>query len=72
MEIGQRVRIKESHYLAEIFTGVCEILKIKPMYSTEKYLIRTLGEEKNLVWVYENELMEISELRNKNLEQLGI
>ena len=72
MQIGQRVRLKESHYLAEIFTEVCEILKIKPMYSTKKYLIRTLGEEKNLVWVYENEVMEISELRNKSLEQLGI
>ena len=79
MKIGDIVEIKSDHHLKEFFPGACVVLKLqskgRPLFFRERIFISTLAEkegERNLTWVYEDELLTKSERRDSILKSIGI
>ncbi len=79
MKIGDIVRFKEDNYFSKIIEGQCIIDDIKTFQFSNKptrYHIKTLNKDSDgscrMTWVDENEIVSISDIRNKKLNDLGI
>jgi hypothetical protein len=77
MKIGDIVEIKSDHHLKEFFPGACVVLEIafKERPLRQRMFISTLAEkegERNLTWVYDDELLTKSERRDSILKSIGI
>jgi hypothetical protein len=80
MKVGDIVKFKEDHYLAEVIPGLLIVDKVKKFqFRTNKqnrYHIITLNKDsdgsRRMTWVDEPEVISISEIRNYKLKSLGI
>lgn len=80
MKVGDIVKFKEDHYLTEVIPGPLIVDEVKKFqFRTNKqnrYHIITLNKDSDgshrMTWVYEHEVISISEIRNDKLKSIGI
>jgi len=80
MKVGDIVKFKEDHYLAEVIPGPLIVDEVKKFqFRTNKqnrYHIITLNKDSDgshrMTWVDKSEIISISEIRNDKLNKLGI
>ncbi len=80
MKVGDIVKFKKDHHLAEVIPGPLIIDEVKKFqFRTNKqnrYHIITLKKDSDdshrMTWVYEHEVISISEIRNDKLKSIGI
>ena len=80
MKVGDIVKLKEEHYLFDLFNGPCivdEVIKFELRVNKKnRYHIKTLNKDSDdsnsMVWVDEDEVISISNIRDKKLKELGI
>jgi hypothetical protein len=87
MKVGDIVRLKEEHHLSTFLVGYCIIFgKIQGKVHSNgivlrsrkknRYHIKTLNKnsdgDHSMTWIYEDEVISISEIRNLKLNELGI
>ncbi len=80
MKVGDIVKFKEDHHLAEVIPGPLIVDEVKKFqFRTNKqnrYHIITLNKDSDgshrMTWVDEHEVISISEIRNDKLKSIGI
>ena len=80
MNIGDVVKFKPKNFLSKVFKGLCiiddlKVFKFRPD-KPNRYHIKTLNKDKDgshrMVWVDEDEIISISDIRDQKLKKLGI
>ena len=80
MKVGDIVRLKEEHHLSTFLVGYCIVDDVRKFQirvnKKNRYHIKTLNKnsdgEHSMTWIYEDEVISISEIRNLKLNELGI
>ena len=79
MKSGDIVEMKSDHGLKEYFPDRCVVLKTElrrfSIGKESRYLIATIEEreeDRKLTWVYEDELVPVSERRDSALRSIAI
>jgi hypothetical protein len=74
--IGEIVKLKESHYLFNFVVGLCIVddIKFTIVKSKTRYHIKTLNKNSdglsNMTWVFEDEVISISDIREGKLNSI--
>ena len=68
MKVGDIVRLKKGHHLEEFIQGNCIVDDL--IYG--RYHIKTLDGKNCMTWVFNDEVISVSEIRQQTLEKLGI
>jgi len=75
--IGEIVKLKESHYLFNFVVGLCivdDVRKFTRVHGKTRYHIKTLNKNSdglsNMTWVFEDEVISISDIREGKLNSI--
>ena len=74
MKIGDIVTLVEGHHLKEFIRGNCIIDDISKLSQRRirYHIVTSSQEEQKMTWVFRNEIIPVSILRDKKISDLGL